>query len=118
MLTSIMKPTDKLTTTIAKATPEHSGFGVEKIVFKGKHFNYEASFYADEEDNYDLIVEDFGRMYKGKWQQLEPSSAQINLMNRMIANEIERLTDAQNEPEPVYDGLDLTQEDFINYKFN
>lgn len=88
---------EKLSQTISKAKSDDNGFGLEIISFKGKHHNYEVSFYANQENGHELEVEDFGRMYKGEWEQLNPTQNQIDQMQKIISDHKKYLIDQEDE---------------------
>ena len=52
----------------------------DAIGFSSKFKGYEISFYGELEDNYELNVEDFGKMVSGKWLEIEPTDVQIEIM--------------------------------------
>lgn len=77
---------------------------LECIGFTSKWNNYSISFYASANDNFTVIVEDFGRMVKKAWQQLEPTAEQVQAMQELINSKINdaepfETTDANDYPE-------------------
>ena len=72
------------------------------IGFSAKFNNYGLSFYADAEDGFKLMVEDFGRMMSDKWEQLEPSKKQLEKMQKIINEKADSLHTSE-ETEERYD---------------
>lgn len=58
---------------------------------------YQLSFYALRENDYKLYVEDFGYMENMKWMQVKPTPDQILTMDDLIAKELKRLQDKEDE---------------------
>lgn len=57
------------------------------LVLESKYANYEIGFFASEDDNYQLQYDDFGRMRKNKWEQLEPTERQIKIIQHLMNKE-------------------------------
>lgn len=57
-----------------------TGSETDVIGFRAKYKGHELSFHGCEEDGYDVMVEDCGRMLNGKWVQIEANEAQIGVM--------------------------------------
>lgn len=68
--------------------------GNEKDVigFRAKYKGYEISFHGELDDNYDVIVGDFGRMLNGKWEQAEPKQYQLQLMKIKLQSKNTNIT--------------------------
>lgn len=58
---------------------------------------YQLSFYALRDNDYKLYVEDFGYRELSKWVQIKPTPCQLLTMNDLIAQELKRLQDQEDE---------------------
>lgn len=65
-----------------------TGLDLETVGFRSKYGVYELSFYVEIENGTNIIIEDFGLLKEGKWQQLEPTKKQINELQEMANKEI------------------------------
>ena len=88
-----------------------TGEDTSLIGLRSKIGNYELSFYAEDQDDYLLIVEDFGKMIKGKWEQFVPTKNQKLIMRKKITDKADALyaaakTEIITEPDN-YDTLGL-----------
>ncbi len=63
-----------------------TGSNLDLIGYESKHFSYEMSFYGDEEDNYQLNIENFGISIGGKWKQLKPTEQQFNQLQKILTD--------------------------------
>ena len=72
-----------------------TGTDNQTIGFRSKFNNFEMSFCGHNEDGYDVMVEDFGRMCSGKWVQMEPMAYQIDEMDTIIFNKIVELAESR-----------------------
>ncbi len=73
--------------------------GLEVLGLRSKHRSNEISFYGNEEDNYTLIVEDFGKMVKGKWIELEPTSEQLEQLKSALSTAVDKVSNELEEAE-------------------
>ncbi|WP_440881440.1 hypothetical protein [Tenacibaculum sp. C7A-26P2] len=76
-----------------------TGSDLETIGFRSKNGIYEMSFYGSEEDDYKVIVEDFGCMKNQKWYQLEPTETQIITLQNIINKEADNLYKLKEQKE-------------------
>ena len=67
-----------------------TGQDTEVIGFVADYRNNSMSFYSDEDDT---IIEDYGRVFRGKWMQLEPTKEQIEQMTKLIDEKYLELTE-------------------------
>jgi len=67
-----------------------TGQDTEVIGFVSEYRNNSMSFYSDEDDT---IVEDYGRVFRGKWMQLEPTKEQKEQMTKLIDEKYLELTE-------------------------
>lgn len=58
-----------------------TGNDLDCIGFRVKYKGYEVSFHGELENNYDVVVDDFGKMVSGKWVGVNPRAYQLGLMN-------------------------------------
>ncbi len=72
------------------------------VGFNSKYGNYYISFHAFEEDDHQLIVEDFGRQSK-IWNQMASTQKQRNQMQKIIADRVDEINKI---PKPVYSSPD------------
>lgn len=75
------------------------GNGIESFGFSAKVKNSELSFYVN--GCASVIVEDFGAMKGGKWNQEEPTPEQIEVMQNIINKKIEDWGEEEEEEEEV-----------------
>lgn len=74
---------------------------LELIGFTSTNDNYSLGFFAEERYNYKVEVEDFGRMFRGKWQQDDPTQEQIDIMQKKINDKVEEIKKLPNEVEEI-----------------
>lgn len=91
---------------------------LEQVAFRSHYTWYGMSFYANIDDNYNLMVEDFGRNVKGVWQQHEPTEEQLNWMRQKIDAEVmrlqgERTIEVMEEYEDPYKTFGVSRADFF-----
>ncbi|MEM1337813.1 MAG: hypothetical protein AAF634_10085 [Bacteroidota bacterium] len=77
-------------TILSRATCD-TGMDVDCIGITASYRHYTISFYGDRKDNYALMVEDFGKLDKGKWIQFEPTTEQLNCLEQRLEAEVERI---------------------------
>ena len=68
------------------------------IGFNGSLGSYEINFYAEQENGYKLQVDSFGYKSKSGWIQQEPTTEQIELMEKKIQNAVDCI---QSEPKEL-----------------
>ncbi|GLB52999.1 hypothetical protein NBRC110019_20390 [Neptunitalea chrysea] len=80
----------------------------------GKH---KISLYALPEDNYTLIIEDFGYESKGFWYQITPTKAQLEILEKALETELNQLYKIDREAFIYEESEDVHNQD-INETFN
>lgn len=86
---------------------------IQLIGFSAKNNNYALGFFAEEKNNYKIEVEDFGREFRGKWQQDEPNEDQLKVMQNIINEKIIEIQNLPSENE-----IDLDEEILDHYEYN
>ena len=66
---------------IKNATLETGKHDIITVGYLGSEDDYSISFYGEKADNYNLVVEEFGRMYNGLFFEMIPTKEQILEMN-------------------------------------
>jgi hypothetical protein len=74
-----------------------TGKDLETIGFRSKHSNYHLSFYGCADEDYNVLVEDFGCITDNDWKQLEPTKEQITIMQNTINNKVSELHNSEKE---------------------
>jgi hypothetical protein len=75
-----------------------TGSDKECIGFTAKHNNYEMSWYWSYSFiSDDVIVGDYGRMIKGKWQILEPTESHIKAMDKLIDKRFKEIEEIEEQ---------------------
>lgn len=96
---------------------------IHQLSLELKYRNYEASFFAFQDENFELQFDDFGFMKSNKWNQMTPTSKQLETMTELMYEERKvqakkkRELDAQ-ENRPMrgvdhYDECGLKVSDFL-----
>jgi hypothetical protein len=77
------------------------------ILIEGKCHPYEITFHGSIDEDYKINIDDFGKTFKGKWIQMEPTRIQIQKMqnvlvkkSRSIYEKTEIENDDENYPRP------------------
>jgi hypothetical protein len=86
----------------------------ELIGCSAKHNKYEISFFAEESNNYILVVENFGRMFRGNWVEDEPTEEQLEEMQKIINQKVIDVTNAIEEQNRI-DNYDNSISDPYDY---
>jgi len=68
-----------------------TGLDADCVGMTASYFQFTISFYGDGKNGYALNVEDFGRMEKGGWIQYEPTTVQLDLLQKRLEAEVERI---------------------------
>ena len=61
-----------------------TGYTLQCVGLTASLYEYTISFYGDWEDDYALVVEDFGKMCSGKWVQCEATEEQLVAMKARL----------------------------------
>lgn len=88
--------------------------------YNGQHV---LSFYANEDTDYELVVEEFGYWLDDVWNEQQPTAEQLAIMKNTIDNEVEKLNklqeqseeellEAEKEAEELQDTYDFIQANF------
>lgn len=76
-----------------------TGNDLDAIGFKSSRGPFQISFYGEMENNYKLIVEDFGmNQMGGGWEVMQPTDEQILLMQRAL---LAKRAEIENAPKEV-----------------
>lgn len=73
--------------------------GNEVVSLTGKYKGHEINFHGTLEYGYELEVDDFGKMVKGKWVGITPTPEQLNVMSERLRKEVERCETMRRESE-------------------
>ncbi len=82
------------------------------------HQNFKLSFYGEQENDYELTVEDFGYDNDGDWVQLEPTEDQFKTMRGKLKmkvmedNELDKLENV-TFPTDLYSFFGVSRGDFF-----
>jgi len=77
-----------------------SGSELDTVGLSSKFNNYEFSFYGENIDGYNLIVEDFGKMTKDGWKQETPNDFELSEMKKLLLESVKKVK-KQNEMEKL-----------------
>ena len=80
----------------------YTGKDLETVGLESEYENYKVSFYGLKEDNYKLVVEDFGLSINQKWRQYYPTDMQLELMQVKL---IKAVSELQLEDDPTDEGI-------------
>lgn len=96
---SAPKDTNLKNTTFRKIMRElqPSDSSLENVFLEADWGKHRISVYALPDDNYTLIVEDFGYESKGVWHQAEPTGEQLQQLQKAMQNELNRLYAEEDE---------------------
>lgn len=64
---------------------------LENVFLEAEWGKHRLSFYALPEDNYTLMIEDFGFESKGVWYQANPTDNQLKTLEDLLEKELDRL---------------------------
>jgi hypothetical protein len=67
------------------------------IGFSAEHGNWSLSFNAEAENDFSIILEDFGFLCQDRWIQCEPSFDQLFKMQDVINDKVTQLQDEENQ---------------------
>ena len=95
--------TAKIFDALIKCAKVETGNDIGTVGMGATFINYSIGFYASSDDNYKVIVEDFGMMKKGDWIQLEPTENQLAEMQKIILNKVEGIRLSNQESEERFD---------------
>jgi len=74
-----------------------TGDDLGTVGFMARNHDYSISFYGNQVEGHDLIVDEFGKMKNGEWVSFEPTEMQIYCMNQLIQNEVKRIQKLEEE---------------------
>lgn len=68
-----------------------TGDDIEQVGMSVSNFGYSINFYGDQSENHKLIVDEFGHFVKDEWVVCEPTQEQLEIMERMLRKEVDRV---------------------------
>ena len=83
----------------------YTGKDLETVGLESKYENYKVSFYGLKENNYKLVVEDFGLSINQKWRQYYPTDMQLELMQVKLIKAVSELQHECIEDDPTDEGI-------------
>lgn len=69
-------------------TTLYTGDDLDTVGLESVYENYKVSFYGLKENEYKLVVEDFGLTINQKWRQYYPTGPQLELMQLKLATTV------------------------------
>lgn len=92
---------------------DNSNSQSDHLVLEAKLGVYEIGFFASEEDQFQVQVDDFGRLHNGKWQQMQPTNQQLKVMEGLFNKELE----TQRELDQAYERENQTSNTFTSVDY-
>ena len=83
----------------------YTGKDLETVGLQSEYENYKVSFYGIKENNYKLVVEDFGLSINQKWRQYYPTDMQLELMQVKLIKAVSDLQDECLEDDQTDEGI-------------
>lgn len=78
-----------------------TGNDLEDIGFKCELGTAAISFFGNIENNYQVEIEDFGKMRGSKWVQFTPTESQVTRMQNIILSQVEAIEESKVKEEAV-----------------
>jgi len=108
-----MKIHDSTFKALIKSAILQTADDLEDVGFKSDLGTTAISFFGNIDNNYQVEVEDFGRMKGGKWLQYEPTAGQITAMQNVILTQVDEIKEGK-----VIEAAPVIEENFYYPKYN